>query len=61
MKSIIDPLTNKIHSIYSKKGRRILRKFINTLKGGMNEKQTEEEEDRRNKYSNVMKKKKINL
>ena len=45
MKSIIDPLTNKIHSIYSKKGRRILRKFINTLKGGMNEKQTEEEED----------------
>ena len=42
MKTIIDALTNKTYSIYSNKGKQILRKFISTIKGGMEEEDIEE-------------------
>ena len=42
MKTIVDPLTNKIYSIYSNKGKQILRKFISTIKGGMEKEDIEE-------------------
>ena len=35
MNIIIDPITNKKYSIFSKKGKQILKKLINTHKGGM--------------------------